>query len=241
MKNLIFFGLIILIMFNSCIEDSALSDLDIVDPSLITLEISLERAWGNDSLVATRIKVLLRDKNFDAIELQKGSVSVNGHIMQTEELVFSPGFYYTIDNSILKVEVNELYTFVIELADGKQYEASITTQDVDLYELNLPSDYNKINDMEINWQGHDIQNEFEISLNCIYTTGAGYPKYFYPDIQERTNGSYLIPNFYFNEEEGIYEALVSINSKKYGTIDSSFRDYSEIYSSFNKASKCDVN
>ena len=142
-KNKFQILIVFLIRIHSCIEDSPLSDLEIVDPSLIKPEISLEREWINDGHLTTKITVFLKDKNSNTIVLEKGSVSVNGHTMQVEELVLTDGSYYTIDNSIVKVELDQLYTFVIELADGKQYEASITTQDIDLYELNLPPDYNK--------------------------------------------------------------------------------------------------
>lgn len=243
MKNLVYVTLIFLILFSSCSDDSSLSDVELTDPSIIRPVIELNRSWDDDGQLTTKIKVFLWDKNSDLIELKKGNVSVNGQLMHTED-VLTGGQYYTIDESMLQVGIDELYTFVIELADEEQYEASITTQDVDLYELNLPANYNKTNDMEINWQGPDIQNEFQIHLACRYTedNGSGYSNHtFTPNQQERENGAYTIPKSYFNQPAGIYEAIVLVKSEKEGAIDSRFRDNSKISSEFEKESKCDVN
>ena len=244
MKNLVFAGLISIIMFNSCMEDSSLSDVEITDPSLIEPDINLIRERDNSGRLKSSIIVYLWDKNFDAIELKKGNVSVNGHTMQVEKLVLTGGPYYTIDTSILKVELDELYTFTIELADGQKYEASITTQDIDLYELNLPADYSKLNNMDIIWKGYDIENEFQIQLTCDYRTSTSSGQTsntLIPDQNERISGSYIISKSYFNQKEGIYKATVRITSKTNGTIDPGFRDNSKIYSYFIKESECNVN
>ena len=98
--------------------------------------------------------------------------------------------------------------------------------------------------MEINWQGHDVLNDFQIHLMCRYATNPGSGltnNSFIPNQQERANGSYIISKSYFNQEEEIYEALVFMNSQKKGTIDSRFRIYSEITSTFKIDSNCDVN
>ena len=131
------------ILTSSCLKDSSLSDVELSDPSLIQPSISLTRTRDNSGLVQSKIDVFLWDKNFNSIELKKGKVSVNGQIMQLKKVVITDAPYYTIDPSILKVELNKSYTFTIELSDGKLYQASITTQAIDLTGLLLPNTYYK--------------------------------------------------------------------------------------------------
>ena len=244
MKKSICLGLFILIIVSSCMKDSSLSDVEISDPSLIRPDISLTRTRDNSNRLETDIKVFLWDKNFDAVQLKKGSVSVNGNIMKVDKLVLTGAPYYTIDTTVLRVELNKTCTFIIELADGQQYEASITTQNVDLYELNLPSGYSKLNNMDISWKGSEIQNEFEILLTCNYSADSESGQtsdLFTPNYQERLSGTYIISKSYFNQKDNIYKASVKISSKKNGTIDPVFRSGATIYSYYEKISECNVN
>lgn len=244
MKNLAYSGLILIIVASSCMKDSSLSDVEISDPSLIRPDISLNRYRDNSGLLKTSIDVFLWDKNFNAVQLKKGNVSVNGQIMQVEKLMLTGAPFYTIDTSVLKAELNKSYVFAIELSNGQKYQASITTQVVDLYELNLPNNYSKSNNMAINWKGHDTSNEFKILLTCDYNadnvTGQT-SDIFTPNQQERSSGSYTISKSYFNQKAGIYKATVSITSTSNGTVDSRFRTGSKIYSKYEKVSECNVN
>ena len=98
--------------------------------------------------------------------------------------------------------------------------------------------------MSISWLEHDIENEFKIQLTCDYRIdfkSGQTSNSFTPNQQERINGSYVISKSYFNQNTGIYKATISVNSKKYGQIDSRFRNFSTIYSSFIKESECNVN
>lgn len=245
MKNIRnYFVICLLFLLSSCMEDSALSDVEISDPSLIQPDISLYRIRDNSGLLTSKIEVFIWDKNYNSIELKKGSVSVNGQIMQLKKLPLTGAPYYTIDTSILKVELNKLYTFTISLGDGKLYQSSINTQSIDLTSLILPAAYNKQDNMTISWAGHDISSEFNIQLACDYNKDNTYGQtsdLFTPNQQERTTGTYVISKSYFNQQAGIYKATVTLTSKARGTVDSRFRINSTIVSKYIKESECNVN
>jgi len=245
MKNFIYlFGIILTISVSSCLKDSSLSDVEISDPSVIQPSISLTRSRDNAGILTTSIEVFLWDKNFNSIQLKKGKVSVNGAEMQLKKLILTGAPYYSVDTSIMKVELNKLYNFIIELSDGNTYQASITTQETDLYELNLPAGYSKSDNMPIEWKGYETNNNFQIQLECDYRldNNAGQTSdSFTPNPQERASGTYIISKSYFNQQVGIYKATVTIESNKHGTIDPRFRTNSEISSSFEKVSECNVN
>lgn len=239
-----YYVFLLLLLISSCTKDSSLSDVEINDPSLIQLDISLYRTRDNSGLLKSSIEVFLWDKNFNSIQLKKGKVSVNGQAMQSKILNFTGAPYYTIDTSILKVELNKLYTFTIELSDGKSYQSTITTQEVDLYSLLLPNTYSRQDDMPIGWFGYDIKNEFYIQLTCDYSFSGKSGQTinsFTPNQQERTNGSYVIPKSYFNQETGIFKATISVTSKKQGSVDNRFKVNSTIECIYTKESECNVN
>lgn len=233
-----------ILICSSCMQDSPLSDVEISDPSLIQPSISLYRTRDNSGILKTRIEVFLFDKNLNSVELKKGRVLVNGYVMQVKELPLTGGPYYTIDASLLKVELNKLYTFIIELADGKAYQGSVSTQETDIFELVLPKSYSRQNNMQISWLGHDISSDLKIELTCNYQTdirSGQTNNSFTPKQQERSQGLYMIPSSYFNQEEGIYKATVTVTSKTTGVIDSRFRTYSVIQSIYIKESECNIN
>lgn len=244
-KNITFFGIMLMLMATTCVKDSPLSEVELNDPSVIRPSIYLERTWdANDSLRAY-VRVYLYDKNNHSIELQTGSVSMNDIPMQVE-YTSGGGPFYTLNSSILNIELNKSYNFIIKLSDGKAYACSVTTQSEDLYELELPSNYNSANNMLIHWNDRDITSEFEIELNCTYSSSSKSSKgqttdIFTPNQQERTEGAYSIHKSYFNQEPNIYMAKVIVRSKVYGEVDPGFDDGSKIYSSFSKYSVCDVN
>lgn len=243
MKKLYLFGLIFFIICNACIEDSSLSDVEISDPSLIKPDISIKRTRGNDNLLETEIKVILWDKNLNAIELKKGSVAVNDKTMELKKMAITQAPYYTINSLNLPIELNTEYVFSIELADGEVYKASITTQQTDLNKLTFPENYSKSIDLEITWEGKETQNPLEIHLYGSYTNETVGQTYnvFEPNEAEREAGTYKFPKLYLNKEEGIYKATVKLISEKIGQIDSQFQNGSKIYSKYIKEGEFNVN
>lgn len=241
MKNTMCLGVIILILFNSC--ESPLSELEINDPSLIRPDISLRRVRDNNNRLTTSIDVYFYDKNLNTVQLKNGSVHVNGHIMKVENLPIFGGPYYTINTSIVQVKLSTLYLFTIELSDGKKYEASITTQAEDLYELNIPSDHDKLKNLVVEWKSKDTHNDIQIDLTCDYQnnveSGQTFNSFF-PDGTEINNGTFSIPSSCFTEEPGIYKASISVWSKSYGKIDAGFRENSVIHSQFEKQGECNI-
>ncbi len=244
MKPLVYVAVIFIVALSSCLEDSPLSDVEIYDPSLIQADIQLYRMRDNGDRISSRINVFLLDKNTDVIELKGGNVYVNNHKMRVATLLLTGGPYYTIDSTVVSVEPDSRYVFTIELSDGKQYEAVIETQAVDFQELNLPDNYSKLENMQINWKGYETVNDFKIHLICDYRRAgeSGQTRdWFTPNEKERAGGSYVISKSYFNQEVDIYKATVRVSSKKCGTVDPRFRSGSKICSSFIKESECNVN
>lgn len=238
-----FFSLVSILLLHSCTEESPLSDIDITDPSLIQLDVSLFKSIDYQGNLNSRIWVYLYDKNQNLIKLKNGKVSVNGHAMILDEIGLNKAPYYTIDARVLSVEAQKEYAFTIELSDGKAYLASITTQNIDLYEINIPFEHSKNSNMQISWKGYDTQSDLVLTLNCAYsnTKSSGQVvEQFHPGHQERTKGEFVFASSNFNKQEGIYRAFVSITSTIKGTVDPHFRANSSITSMFSIEDDCNI-
>lgn len=238
---MVFFALFLVY---GCTEDSALSDIEISDPSLIQFEAELTRKWDKNGLLYTHVSVYLYDKNHNLIKLKKGSVSINNNVMQVDEIGINKAPYYTISPSVLLVESGKTYTIVVELSDGQEYYSTVTSQKFDLYEFNLPKLHKKANDLAVTWKAADIENELVLTLRCAYNfnnnTGETFDK-FNPNQLERKNASMLIASSAFNKKEGTTNAYFSLSSNKQGVVDSRFRLNSKISVQFVIENECGLN
>ena len=219
-KSIIILVITILILSGCLPEESPLSDIEITDPSLIAPSIKLSKSIGENDRVTNKIEVWLFDKNKNSIELKGGEIRVNNNVMKIEEFNITHAPYYSVENT---VELKTDYQFEIELSDGAIYTASIQTPDKDLKTLNLPSDYNCNNDMNITWKDIYLYDEMNIGLNCYFSgDSSGGQRLSNLDIEKNyyIKGSYTISKDNFNMEDGdIYKAIITLTGIKKGIID----------------------
>ena len=122
-KLLLFFTAIMFSLLNSCVQESALSDVDIDDPSIIKPVISIDKSINTNSIIYTNITWLF-DKNNNSIELKSGEVKMN-NIDMTLKRGINNEPYYTIEPfDILPFRLDYTYESEISLSDEEVYTKS---------------------------------------------------------------------------------------------------------------------
>lgn len=95
----IFISLIILIW--GCSEDSPLSDIVINDPALLKPEIKITLHKNSEGeIIFQTINAFLYDKNNNTVQLKNGGVFVNGMALETKNMLFSSGKYYSLPKNL---------------------------------------------------------------------------------------------------------------------------------------------
>jgi len=231
--------ILMLAILNSCTQDSALSDVEINDPSVIAPFIAVSRNIDNNNIFSSKIIVWLYDKNGCSIELKKGEVRLNHTRMLLKRLAITNAPYYSGENSLTKVELNANYTIEIELGDGKVYAASVQTQAKDLNQLTLPSYYSKQNNMNISWKDIYLHDNMEVQLIRYFSADSSGGQSFKTiplPLANISTGNYILSKDNFNLQEGnCYKALITVSGTKNGVIDSRLNLNSKIVSVYSVA------
>lgn len=124
-----------------CKENSALSDVELTNPKLITPEITLTQQVNERGRQTTELVVFLNDKNNNSIDLLKGNVDLNGKALGVHsEIGGAP--YYTRGN--IELIPNRKYNFNIHLADDKSYSCFVNSPKQTLTKFDVP-EYHNIN------------------------------------------------------------------------------------------------
>src|SRR5687767_5324092 len=147
------FAVAIPLFFSSC--ESALSDMEITDPSLLHTTFVAERALLDNGTVLYSLHANLFDKNLASIELKNGQVKVNGQQMSVTELLNISTYH--IPGAT--VGLNTDYNFEVVLANGESYAGTVTTQEKTFTTLTVPSTSTANSDLTISWQDvyvHDV-------------------------------------------------------------------------------------
>jgi hypothetical protein len=157
MKNLVLLTAVSLLLV-SCKENSPLSDVEIINPALISPEITLSKHENELGRTNTSVKVYLNDKNNNSIDLLKGSVQLNNTTLgvHTE---FGGAPYYSLEN--IELVPKRKYRFNIKMAHEKVYPCSINSPEKTLGELNVP-DY------------HDRNTPLILNFGKLNSTGTEY-------------------------------------------------------------------
>ena len=146
------------LLFVGCKENSPLSDVELINPALISPEITLLKHENELGITNTSVKVYLNDKNNNSIDLLKGGVLLNNTPLgvHTE---FGGAPYYAIDN--IKLVPERKYLFDIKMANDKAYPCSINSTERALDKLDVP-DY------------HNRHSPLVLSLGKLNKNGAKY-------------------------------------------------------------------
>jgi len=140
----------------SC-DDLAVSqrvnDLDQIIPT-----ISLTGSLNNQTRsFQSRISVLLKNKNDNAVEIEGGAVRVNGYTMTPPSVaLLSPNKHddYVFYGDIIP---DELYLFEIVLSNDQTYRAWIESPEIFPTILEVPERIDSGKNMVVNWQNTDFR------------------------------------------------------------------------------------
>ena len=136
------------IMLIGCKENSALSDVELTNPNLISPEIILSKHVNEFGRGETDLVVYLNDKNNNSIDLLKGGVDLNNTPLGVHaELGGAP--YYTLDN--IELIPKRKYGFNIRLADDKSYPCFVNSPDQALTDLSAPEYHNIHRPLLVSW------------------------------------------------------------------------------------------
>jgi hypothetical protein len=234
--GILFFSLITFIL--GCTQDSALSDVELSDPSLIFPEIKfIQEREGGD--VSHKVVVWILDKNRDSVEILDGGVRVGDTKMSLKEDVITKAPYYQLNQ---EVDLGVDYTVSVVLSDGEEYDSNITIQDTDLDVLNVPATHKRTEDMVITWDSID-SGEMELIYTYFYSneqsSGNGVKKINIPNSAVNQK-SYVLEAAYFQNPVGIYEAKIKIGSEKSGIVCNDFRSGGFIKSLISYQKTCEI-
>lgn len=173
------------VLLFGCKENSALSDVELSDPKLISPEITITKTINKRGREQTDLVVFLNDKNNNSIDLLKGGVKMNNEALgiQTE---WGGAPYYTLNNMELYANTN--YNFVVTLANDNNYKCSVSSPGGLINSFSVPEYHNINNDLNVSWgklnssaytsYSIEITNEDtfskEINLNSSSIKNGGY-------------------------------------------------------------------
>lgn len=225
--------LLSLMFIYGCIEDSALSDVDLENPSLIRPMIEVYKHTSSGSSSVQHIAVFLYDKNDNLIKLQNGKVFVNGNEMVLKDIILTDAKYYSGTEVIGNVKFPENYIFDVVLTDDKTYRSTVLTQAVELTELNAPVRHPKIHDLRLSWNKTDIKNPLTLEMLVDYTENDTNKTSAYK-IEIPTNNineaSYIISSQYFTNNPNSYKVYLNLVSETSGVMNNNFRSGGSIKS-----------
>lgn len=229
-KKILLFLIIPSYLFISCIDESALSDVDIDDPSIIKPVILINKSINASSVTFTNV-TWLYDKNNNSIELKSGEVKMNAIKMKLKRGLNNEPYYTIEPFDILQFKINTSYESKISMSDGKFYTSKVTTREKDLYQLNVPVEHNKNEDIYLSW--NDAVNDLKLVLTMVLTGSsdtASYVKVFEFIISNPLSGNFTVSKNYFMNRPEINKSQFTLEAINTGEINKSFMNGSKITS-----------
>ena len=204
------------VLIIGCKENSALSEVELNNPRLISPEIVITKHVNELGREKTSLVVYLNDKNDDSIDLLNGSVSLNKKTLGVYFNGEAP--YYSLGNVGLIAQRN--YTFNVRLADGQVYPCSINSPKKLLTNMSVPDYHDIKSPLIVSWSNTNESNtgySIEISSDNITEEIELIP------FQARM-GSYIIPSslLYHLNHGKRGDVYVTIKSCTSGKVDPKF-------------------
>lgn len=225
--TLIFLSIITL-GFISC-RESALSDVEIDDPSLLKSYATVWKYCNLDSTVkeVESISLRLMDKTDHSVDLLKGAVYCNGIEMMDQHNLLGP--YYGVPSNQVEIKADTTYTFIVELADESQYTGSVYVDEGYLNSLNAPSNWTWEEDGSLTVTWNEVNNNYTTTLSWIISFNPGVDDTGIPSIgNENVSGqtSYSFPASFFTNGSDVVvidKFTIYLTSIKEGIMDNRFR------------------
>lgn len=175
------------VLLFGCKENSALSDVELSDPKLISPEITITKTINKRGREQTDLVVFLNDKNNNSIDLLKGGVKMNNEALgiQTE---WGGAPYYTLNNMELYSNTN--YNFVVTLANDNNYKCSVTSPGNLINSFIVPEYHNINNDLNVSWG--KLNSNAYTSYSLEITNEDSFSKEINLSSSSIKNGGYVI-------------------------------------------------
>jgi hypothetical protein len=211
------FAFAITLFFSNC--DSALSDIEITDPSVLQTHFAVERALLDNGTVLSSLQATILDKNLASVELKNGQVKVNGQKMSIAEILNISTYHIPSAT----VNLNTDYDFEVVLANGQSYSGTVTTQEKTFTAVTVPQNSSVNSDLTISWQDVYAHDHLIISVNLTSPAGTVPGPTFTLTPAQMQAGTFVIPKSNFATPAGITSVMITLTGARYGTIDSKFR------------------
>ncbi len=210
------------LLFVSC--NSPLSDTNVTDSSLIQPVFVVAKSVDNNGARSVDYSVDIYDKNANLVTLQNGGVKLNGYQMNIKPDLIGGEFYDLSGESELRFTAGTTYTFSVTLADGSQYNGTVQSQSVDLYEFDVPSAQSRTQDLIVRWRDTDPSSRMTIELTVYSRTDSSEGNSSTTlDIPNPQAGIFTIPATQLSTNQGTtYKADVTLISEKSGSVDPHF-------------------
>jgi hypothetical protein len=207
----------ITLFFSHC--DSALSDVEVTDPSVLQTHFVVERALLEDGTVLSSLHATILDKNLASVELKNGQVKVNGQPMSITEILNISTYYIPSAT----VNLNTAYDFEVVLPNGHSHTGKVTTQPKTFTAVTVPSSSSVNSDLTVSWQDVYVHDDLIISLNFTTPSATVPGPTFTLTAAQMQAGSFVIPKSNFASPAEIKSVTLTLTGARYGTIDSKFR------------------
>lgn len=204
-------------------ESQQVNDADEIKPI-----ISLSGSLNNDSRVyKSKISVLLKNKNDNAIEIEGGMVKVNGYTMTPPNTaLISSGKHddYVFNGDIVP---DELYLFEVILSNNITYRAWIESPEVFPTTLDVPQRVDRDKSLLVKWQDTDYRYpQFIILKKYVKDEGFSEATQVQLNIDNPYYGSYTVPKKYIKyqnvSEEVLNETRIILMAQTIGSLDQNF-------------------
>ena len=208
-----------LIMLFGCKENSALSDVELTNPKLISPEITLSKHVNEFGRSETGLVVYLNDKNNNSIDLLKGGIALNKTPLGVHsEMGGAP--YYTLSN--LELIPKTKYSFQITLADDKSYSCLVTSPKQLIGGFSVPEYHNVNKPLTVSWDKFNAGKRF----NCVLeiSSDEGFKKEIGLSSRDLRNGMYVIGSNIMNEinNDERSDYVIALKFSNSGKVDPKF-------------------
>lgn len=144
----------------------------VASPDEIRPEILLTRTMNNENgQTKSEIRVLLRDKRDNIVEIDSGRVMVNNELMSPpENALFGTqrNYYY----SALPVQANSNYEITVVLSSGDEAKAWVKAPSNELSQVMIPDEQRDGTDMTVRWLDTSYQYPQYIALRRMSSNGT---------------------------------------------------------------------
>jgi hypothetical protein len=206
--------------------ESALSDVEITDPSVLQTHFVVERSLFHDGTIVSSLHTTIFDKNLASVELKNGHVKVNGQQMSVTEILNISTYYIPQPT----INLNTDYIFELVLANGESYTGTVKTPAKTFTSVTVPPNSKVDSDLTITWSDIYVHDDLVVSLNLTSPAGTVPGATFNLTDAQMQAGSFVIPKSSFSSPAGITGVTITLTGANYGSIDQEFRSGSSAIS-----------